>query len=170
MAIGNINNNGSYTDTATNEYVINFYNELDYNNRDCTIYQARIPLKTIQLMKQLGFNMQTVYLGWINYVKALIPLILTIDINIDETTNKVVYQTTIFQALSDFDRRKICTQTHCNIDEALANIYNACDKQITEQMSDFLSKWHVELLLANQSKTIEIGPFNNMESQSRIKL
>lgn len=157
MAISNTNINGNYTDTTNNEYVINFYNELNCNNRDCTMYQARIPLKTMQLMKQLGFNMQTVYLGWINYVKALIPLILTIDINIDETTDKVVYQTTIFQALSDFDRRKICTQTHSNINEALANIYNECDKQITKQMSDFLSKWHVEVMLANQSKVMEIN-------------
>lgn len=156
MAISNINAHGNYTDTTNNEYVINFYNELDYNNRNCTIYQARIPLTTMQLMQQLGFTMQSVCIGWIKYIKTLIPLILTIDINIDETTDKVVYQTTIMQALSDFDRRKIYTQTHCNIDEALKNIYDACDKQITEQISNFLSKWHVELLLANQSKTIEI--------------
>lgn len=157
MALSKINIHGGYTETTNNEYVINFYNELDYNNQDCKMYQARIPLTTKQLMRQLGFAEQSLHIGWIKYVKTLIPLILTIDINIDETTDKVVYQTTIIQALSDFDRIKIYTQTHNDIDEALANIYNACDKQITKQMSDFLSKWHVELTLANQSKTVEIN-------------
>ena len=155
MAISNIDNHGNYTDTANNEYVINFYNGPNYNDQDCTMYQARISLTTMQLMKQLGFNMQTIHLGWIKFVNSLIPLILTIDIDIDETTDKVVYQTTIIQALSDFDRRKVYTQTHSDIDKALADIYDVCDKQITEQISDFLSKWHVELLLANQSKIME---------------